>query len=793
MPFLSASDRATLHARAVSIRRAVLVLLIALLASGNAVASGASKQTSKPRAVPQSKKASTTKKPAAKKVQRKTVKSSKRLTKKQRAANARRLRRMNRAFVASTTLKPMAQQLLQARTSAAYKGVESYGRRHAGTDAGAMAYLVLGYAHILDREYEQAVPPLKKARPNSGELEDYTDYFLASAYQATAQPDQVIAILKSFETKHGDSLFLRDAMILYANALTAANRSQEAIEILNRYRQPERADVYLGLGKAYLKSGAAQKAAEMLGRVYFNMPLSAESAEARVDLDSLRSAGSIPAASFADRKLRADTLAEARRWSDAASEYRSLLNDADPGNRLTVQAALGMALHRSGNDRDARDVLESMPDSSDPANAQRLLVLLEMARSAGDETRFKDVIGRLRQNHATSPYFEEALLQGGNMYLLRNDYDQAIDYYRELQQRFPSGKRASYAHWKAAWLSLRQKRNEEARKLFEEQVEWYPASPEVPAAMYWRARMAEDEHDLAKARAWYAKLADRFQNYYYADLSRERLGQLPPPAGDPTPDPVLQKIPAPAAPASIADNGDAPDELRAVKARLLENAGMMDFCVRELRAAAANGATGWATREIARMYHANNQYDKALQMLKRTVPSYYSLSFEALPRDTWEALFPRPYWTDLRKYASSNGLDPFLVASLIRQESEFNPVAVSRANALGLMQLLPDTGRSMARVLRVGRFRTQSLLSPNINMQLGTRYFKGLVDRYNGRLEYALAAYNAGATRVDEWLANGTYRDTPEFVESIPFTETREYVQAILRNASVYRKLYVAR
>jgi soluble lytic murein transglycosylase len=137
-----------------------------------------------------------------------------------------------------------------------------------------------------------------------------------------------------------------------------------------------------------------------------------------------------------------------------------------------------------------------------------------------------------------------------------------------------------------------------------------------------------------------------------------------------------------------------------------------------------------------------------------------------------------------------NGLDPFMVASLIRQESEFNPGAVSNANAYGLMQLLPQTGRTVARTLRVRRFQTATLLSPTTNLQLGTRYFRELVDRYNGRLEYALAAYNAGANRVDTWLAAGNFKDTEEFVESIPFTETREYVQAIMRNAIIYRRLY---
>src|SRR5260370_17772152 len=113
------------------------------------------------------------------------------------------------------------------------------------------------------------------------------------------------------------------------------------------------------------------------------------------------------------------------------------------------------------------------------------------------------------------------------MYLLKRDYDRAIGYFRELQQRFPKGGHASSAHWKAEWLSFRQSRTDEARKGFEEQIVLYPDSAEIPAALYWRARLAEEEGNPAMARAFYQKLSDRFRNYYYAELGRQRLKVLP--------------------------------------------------------------------------------------------------------------------------------------------------------------------------------------------------------------------------------------------------------------------------
>jgi soluble lytic murein transglycosylase len=117
-------------------------------------------------------------------------------------------------------------------------------------------------------------------------------------------------------------------------------------------------------------------------------------------------------------------------------------------------------------------------------------------------------------------------------------------------------------------------------------------------------------------------------------------------------------------------------------------------------------------------------------------------------------------------------------------------MAISHANAYGLMQLLPEVGRTMAKEVKLKPYSTASLLEPVPNLRLGTRYFKQMIEGNGGKVEYALAAYNAGSNRVADWLTNGQYQDMPEFVESIPFTETREYVQAILRNVQVYKKLY---
>lgn len=684
----------------------------------------------------------------------------------------------------------MAQQLLQDRTPSAYAGVEAYARHHNKENAGALAWLVIGYARTLDRDYGKAIDPFNRAKPGASELGDYVAYYLGDAYLKTAHNAEALSTLADFSKKFPDSLLIRDAHLVYANALLEEGRAQEAATLLEKDRAPVRGDVELAIGRAYQSAGEKEKAASAFRNVYFNLPNSSEADAAGVELHKLGISASI-----ADRRTRADLLFKAKHYSDAAHDYHELVAEVSPESRAELQLALARALEKSGRSHDARQILTSMGAQNGDAEAERLYLLSETARSTSDEEAGQRTLNELRQFGPASPWLEQALLSAGNMYLLKRDYDRAIDCFRELQQRFPNGGRASYAHWKASWLSFRQARTDDARQGFEQQIALYPDSAEIPAALYWRARVAEEEGNPAMARAFYRKLSDRFRNYYYAEFGRQRLKNLPaavagPPLQDAPYDALLGRIPPLSTAGKITPAAPPDDNLRVARARLLSNGGLADLAVRELQAAASQDGGTWAPPEMARVYQDGGRYDRGIQIMKRATPNYFAVDIPDLPRPYWEALFPKAYWADLSKYSMLNGLDPYLVASLIRQESEFNAQALSHANAVGLMQLLPKTGKTVAKQVKLKGYSAPQLYTPAVNIQLGTRYFKDMVDKYNGQFEYALAAYNAGSDRVGDWLGQGHYRDPQEFVESIPFTETREYVQAILRNANVYRQLY---
>ena len=715
----------------------------------------------------------------------KSQKSSAAAKKKTSPQTARKLGHIKRAFVASADLRPMAQQLLENRTPQAYEGVEAYAHKHAKDDAGPLAWLVLGQAHYLDRDYAKAQSSWERAKPLEPVLGDYLAFMQARAHADEKDYPAVLSELEGFDEKYPDSLLEHDVALIYAAALAGTSEPQKAAAYLEKHRQPTKSDIELALGRAYAAAGDKSKAAEIFHRIYFEMPTSAEADGAAQELRAIGEPS--PVGTFDQRRTRISLFAKARRYQEVVNELSPLVEQAPPDKMPDVEAEFGAALYQTRKRDEAQHLFESIAQNqsaSVDAKAQSLYYLAELARDKDDGQKHRDYVGQLRSLAPDSPWMQEALMSAGNMYMLRHDYETAVPFYAEIYQRQRNGRFSPYTHWRSAWLTYLMGKRDEAKKLFEEQLEMYPASSEVPAAIYWRGRLAEDDGDKPLARAYYQKLNNNYRYFYYAMLARERMAGLGNEAVDP---PALEKLPRPPAP---PQEWEPPaDNLRAQRAKLLANAALYDFAVAEMQAASP-GSPPWEAKSVAEIYSEQGSYIHAIESLKRAVPGYFSSEVPEIPRKVWETLFPRPFWDELRKDSAANHLDPHLVASLIRQESEFNPAAISPANAYGLMQLLPSVGRGMAKELKIRHFSTDELLVANTNLQLGTRYFKHMMDHFDGKVEYALAAYNAGEDRVDDWRKNGKYADMEEFVESIPFQQTRDYVQAIVRNAALYKLLY---
>jgi soluble lytic murein transglycosylase len=700
--------------------------------------------------------------------------------KRRRAARAHKIKL---AFVASTELRPMAQQLATLRTPAAYSGVTSYAHSHSGEPAAA-AYLALGHAYLLDKRYTDAVASLHQAREAGEELDDYADFLAARANHEANQEAQAEALLKGFKERYPDSIFVDEVPELEANVLLDLHDPAGAKRVLDAAASDPaagRAGYQLAAAQVAQALNQNQEAIRLFKSLLLGYPLTTEAAIARAKLTSLNAEDSLTSDEL---RTLGDAYYKAGHYEEAAEQYRALALKFS----LDTQTRNGFAVAAAACDLKLKRLTESqasaLADTPDENGARRLYLLMELARDRNDLDEQTRIVTRMETDFSQSQWLAEALFSSGNMYLLRKDYPRAAEYYAYLAEHFPSNKNASAAHWRAGWLNYRLGNFNDAARIFDEQIHNFPGTTETASALYWRGRLYEtQDHNPAQAVANYRTIVRVYQHFFYAQMARQRLAALGSTVAASVPD--LDQIKTPDVP-QLAETFPE-DSPHLAKAKLLANAGLNDYIPREIAADPDSGS--WSALAEAQIYASYGEAYRAMRALKRALPGAASASIQSIPLAYWHILFPEPYWTIIKAESAKNNLDPYLVASLIRQESEFNPSVISYANAWGLMQLLPSNGKALAREEGMTHFQTFQLLDPETNIRLGTRYLRQTLDKFGGVPEYALAAYNAGDSRVEDWQASGPYSGIDEFVESIPFTQTREYVQAILRNIEIYREI----
>lgn len=701
------------------------------------------------------------------------------------AERRRKTARFKQAFVASTELRPMAQQLMTLRTPAAYAGVTNFAQRHTGDAAGA-AYLALGRAYQMDKRWADASSAYRQAKRNSDALGDYADYLAAECEHAASNESGALALLKGFNDRYHDSIFDVEAAELEANVLLAqgdATAAQRALLTVADEAQ-DKPNYELTAAKIAFAIHQNAEAERLFKHLLLSHPLTAEAEVARARLTAMGAEGDLTPTEL--RSL-GDAYYRGGRYNLAAEQYRALARnatlDANARDGFTVAAAACDLKLKRLTDADAR----ALPDTNDDSGARRLYLLMELARNHDNDGAQQQFVTDLETRFPQSQWLAEALFSSGNMYMLRRDYPMAVKYYSDLAARFPEHKMAAAAHWRAGWLDYRQGLYPEAARMFDEQIRLYPTATESAAALYWRGRLFEQQdHKPAQAAANYRTVVARYQHFFYAQMSRQRLTSLGQPIT--VAQTEIEGFKAPPIP-HLTDTFPAESD-HIAKARLIANAGLNDYIAQEL--AADPDSDSWGALAEAQIYASFGETYRAMRSLKRALPYAASAPINSIPLAYWRILFPEAWWDTIKAESAKNGLDPYLVASLIRQESEFNPSVISYANAYGLMQIEPSVGRQLARQEGISNFQTYQLLNPEMNIRLGTKYLKQMIDRFGGVQEYALAAYNAGDSRVTDWQSAGPYHGIDEFVESIPFTQTRDYVQAILRNVEIYRGIDAA-
>jgi len=647
------------------------------------------------------------------------------------------------------------------------------GQQFPGTPSSGLAHLLAGLRLLEAGRPAEALAPLTHPDVQLTALRDRALLGLGRAQEALGQTDAGARSYLAAGTEPASAvvcLALPKAAELFARA-RQLDAAVPALEQTARSCPREAAAALLDLGKAHLARGDRAAAAAAFDQLDREHPASPEAKEARTRLASLRPPR--PAAERARLLLeRGQALLAAGRTSEAIAALRAVpLSSLPPAEADLARVRLGRALLARGGVTEGRALLRKIaPDSPHAAEAA-----FQLARDRERRARTTDGLEEVADRFPGTPWGEEALLAVANHYQKDALDEAALPWWRRLVTEYPQGRYVERAAWCAGWADYRARRYEAAALLFETTARLRPPSGSTAGFLYWsaRARLAMGQAD--RARLLLAETVQRYKHAYHGVRAREALARL---GGFPAPPPALLADASPPE-APLPEPGAS----RVHQLLLVER---LDEAAQELRLLPESPRV---QATLAWIEWRQGRYRPAIIAAKRAFPEWVGEAGDRLPGEVWRILFPIRYDGALRLAAQEEGVDPALVAALILQESSFDAGALSRAGARGLMQVMPATGRRIARD-KGQRFRRAALHDPETSLDFGTHYLRLMSERFSGAVEKVLAAYNAGPHRVDAWTAQRGELLPEEFIESIPFGETRSYVTIVLANREEYRRLY---
>jgi soluble lytic murein transglycosylase len=664
------------------------------------------------------------------------------------------------------------------------------------TTAGALAKIVHARIKLNAKDFAGAAVLL-----DASTIRDYTvigDYALSMRAGALEQANRQAEARAAYERLARDypnSLRARDAMLHDAQMFMQDGQAAAIPVALKLLASRDDAAGLLLTAKAYEQTGNSTSALASYRRIYFFAPASAEASEAATAIARLSS--STAPANTEEASVRAERLFTAKHYSEAYDAYTntfaSFPNNASPA----LQARRVIAAANARRFAEASAALNASPAPAGEARAEAMFNLALAYGRAKQWAQARNTADGLRAAAPNSTWTTKTFVQVGQ---LAEDAKNTVDasyFYRAAVNFFQGAAEVTPAQFYLAWAAHDSKNFAESSRLLTEHLANYADrnTDFRGKAAYWAARDSERSGKSSEARAIYQGLQARYDANWYGYLAKQRLDNMARngnvPRKDFPADSLIGRAVANLQTVVVAEETAGPNEdAHIAKADQLSIIGTDDWALEELSAALA-AATGSArvNLAIARIYRAKNDNVQALNILKRSYPDYSQMKPEEMRRDEWDIFYPLAYWDIISQEARARSLDPYQVAGLIRQESVFNPRAVSSARAYGLMQLLVPTGVLTAKKYGVDRSVTMdSLFEPRLNIQLGTGFLRDQIDKY-GRIEYVAAAYNAGPGRVVQWRASLPL-ELDEWAEAVPFKETRLYIQGVVRNTLQYRRLY---
>ncbi len=659
-------------------------------------------------------------------------------------------------------------------------------------NTAALARFAKGVQAVASEDYAAGLSLLNGLDLTTRPLAAYSRYYTGVALAGLSRLSEADTLFTSMMTSRPDG-YLREAIPLRLAEVAVARQDPARAETILRaligedLAAPEEA--WLALALVEETVGHRDHALELYRRIYYDSPLSAQAVDAQSGIERLQSSSDISADLVTRAQRRAQRLFEARRWAQARAGFEAIAKSVEGDTKDLVALRMAECDYYLDRHRAARDSLKPLL-KHDALEAEARFFYLSAIGELGDGKTFVSEARELVKDFPTSEWAAEALNSLASHYLVVDEDDEADLVFRELAQRFPKHRYAERAAWKAGWAAYRSQRFAEAITFFETAAAAFPRADYRPSWLYWAGRSRDQLNDTTTANERYRLVVADYRNSYYGRLAATLLTTRR--------QPVLPSASAPLA-TTLATVKVPPTEALIRELTALQ---LYDEALREVQYAQRvwgdspplQATTAWIRNRQGLGLRAQERFNAvrgAITLMRRAYPQFLAAGGEDLPPDVLQIIFPIDYWPLIQKYSKMHGLDPFLVTALMAQESTFTAEIRSSANARGLMQLMPSTGRIYARKLGMRSFSTASLLQPEMNIRLGTQYFKDLVDRFGG-VHYALAGYNAGEHRVAKWLTEAPGLPSDEFIDNIPFPETQNYVKRILGTAEDYRRLYGA-
>ncbi|MGH7314008.1 MAG: transglycosylase SLT domain-containing protein, partial [Candidatus Rokuibacteriota bacterium] len=617
-----------------------------------------------------------------------------------------------------------------------------------------------------------------------GPIGDYAGFLLADARERVGDLAGAKAAAVAVAERHRDSRLAPAALLLAALLAERGGDEAGAQALLERlitsypdtFEMPQALYLSGMLGEA---RGKREAAALAYRQVRVLAPASAWAVGAEDRLTALAEAGvRVPPLSVVQRMQRAERLLRdgvAKTASDEAAEIAK--ETKDPGVVVRALEVVAEASQRLRRHDVAARTLEAAAARA-PAD-RRPGLLIEQGRmllQAGQREQALIVFANAGARGTEAEAAEAAYLRAYTLDEMERD-TQAAALYKTVAARYPARQRAGEALWRLGWLEYVRGNVKGAGQTWLKLVEVPGGRSFRLPALYWAGRAQEQAVGLAAAAPLYRRVLREAPRSYYGLLAAKRVAPV-----DSAPDPAI-RLPANPRDALVDDPGFA-------RADLLRRIGLVEFAVQELDDVVLR-SVGDPVRlyGVSGVFAQEARYHLALRILRRSFVGAAETGHASLPRSFWEMLYPFGWRAEITEAAERTGLDPFLVAAVVREESSYYPRALSPAGARGLMQLMPRTAQPMAE-LRGLAFGDGNLLDdPRTNLQLGATFLADLLQRWNDP-RIALAAYNAGPTRARRWWQARRSDDMEAFVELIPYNDTRRYIMRVMLAWEEYRRIY---